>query len=282
MRRASFFLFLILASCQADQVQPAPTFAETIAPIVYRNCVVCHRPDGAGPFPLMTYEDVVRKARTITAVTKSRYMPPWPADAAYSRFLGERILSGSDIQSIATWVENGMPLGDPAKAPTPPEFAESPLGVPDLVVKMREPIRIPADNTDHFFVIKIPYEIPQDRFVRAIEFVPGNRKLMHHMNGHIVQYEEGKRDPFVGPYSVDREKAPTLKESYDLIRVLNDDGSYPALTKSVANYLPGAVSPAGYAGGIGGWTMNRRGAFLMRDVHYGPSPIEAEDLSYFN
>jgi hypothetical protein len=169
-------LLFSLVGCRSDRPQPAPTFAETIAPIVYRNCAVCHRPGEAGPFPLLTYEDVVRKAKTIVAVTKARYMPPWPADPAYSHFLGERILSESDIQSIATWVENGTPLGDPAKAPKPPEFASSSLGVPDLVVKMREPITLPGDNTDHFLVIKLPYEIPEDRFVRAIEFVPGNRK----------------------------------------------------------------------------------------------------------
>ena len=123
-------LLFSLVGCQSDRPQPAPTFAETIAPIVYRNCAVCHRPGEAGPFPLLTYEDVVRKAQTIVAVTKARYMPPWPADPAYSHFLGERILSESDIQAIATWVENGTPLGDPAKAPKPPEFPSSSHGCP--------------------------------------------------------------------------------------------------------------------------------------------------------
>src|SRR5574339_267676 len=70
-------LLVYLSGCQPDRTQPAPTFAETIAPIIYRNCVVCHRPGEAGPFPLMTYEEVVRKAQTIAAGTKLRYMPPW-------------------------------------------------------------------------------------------------------------------------------------------------------------------------------------------------------------
>src|SRR5262249_60571273 len=81
---------------------------------------------------------------------------------------------------------------------------------------------------------------------------------------------------------IDRESLKTLEESYDAIHLLNDDGSYPELTRSVANYLPGGVSPAGYPEGIGGWKLNRRGAFLMRDIHYGPSPVETEDQSYFN
>jgi hypothetical protein len=275
-------LLVSLAACASNR-EPPPTFADTIAPIIHRNCSVCHRPGEAGPFSLLTYRDVVDKAQTIVEVTQSRYMPPWPADPSYAHFLGERVLSDAEIRALGLWVANGTPLGDPSRVPPPPEFATgSPLGIPDLVVKMNQPVRIPGDNTDHFFVIKLPYEIPQDRFVRAIEFVPGNRKLLHHMNGHIVQYEDGKKNPLAGPYIVDRQTTGTLKESYDAIRVLNDDGSYPELTRSVANYLPGGVSPAGYAGGIGGWKLNRKGAFLMRDVHYGPTPVAAEDNSYFN
>ena len=34
------------------------TFTDTIAPIVYANCVTCHRPGEAGPFSLISYEDV--------------------------------------------------------------------------------------------------------------------------------------------------------------------------------------------------------------------------------
>jgi hypothetical protein len=271
-----------LFGCQ-PQPGPNPTFSEDIAPIIFKNCSPCHRPGEAGPFPLLTYEDVLRKARTIQAVTESRYMPPWPADPSYSRFLGERVLTGTEIQLISSWVEHGSPAGDPSKLPLQPRFpVDSSLGKPDLVVRMREPVKLRGDNKDRFMVIKIPYEIPQATFVRAIEFVPGNRKLMHHMNGHIVQYGDKKKDPFQGPYSVDRESLKTLEESYDVIHLLNDDGSYPELTRSVANYLPGAVSPAGYPNGIGGWKLNKKGAFLMRDLHYGPSPIDTEDQSYFN
>ena len=43
--------------------RPAVTFAETIAPIVYANCVTCHRPGEAAPFSLITYEDVVKRGK---------------------------------------------------------------------------------------------------------------------------------------------------------------------------------------------------------------------------
>jgi hypothetical protein len=276
-------LFLFASCSRSTRIKENPTFAEDIAPIIFRNCSPCHRPGEAGPFPLLSYDDVKKKARTIAAVTQARYMPPWPADPSYSHFLRERVLTEQQIALIKNWVANGEPAGDLAKAPPLPQFPKgSAFGTPDLVVRMREPMHIPGDNKDRFMVIKIPYEIPMDRYVRAIEFVPGNRKLIHHMNGHIVQYDGKKKDPFQGPYVVNRESLKTLQDSYDAIHLLNDDGSYPELTPSIANYLPGGVSPAGYPDGIGGWKLNRRGAFLMRDIHYGPSPVDTEDQSYFN
>src|SRR5437762_10508241 len=98
------FASVFLQSCnRANPIKKNPTFSEDIAPIIFKNCAPCHRPGEAGPFPLLSYEDVLKKAKTIAAVTKSRFMPPWPADPSYSHFLGERVLSDEQIQLIAAW-----------------------------------------------------------------------------------------------------------------------------------------------------------------------------------
>ena len=70
-----------------------PTFTETIAPIVYANCVTCHRPGEVAPFSLITYEDVVKNGKLIARVTESQYMPPWHATHGYGEFVGERGLA---------------------------------------------------------------------------------------------------------------------------------------------------------------------------------------------
>ena len=53
---------LVLAPLAASAQQTAGagqvTFAKDIAPILQRSCQNCHRPNGAGPMPLITYEDV--------------------------------------------------------------------------------------------------------------------------------------------------------------------------------------------------------------------------------
>src|ERR1022692_2909528 len=72
------------------------TFTEQIAPIIYKNCTTCHRPGSDAPFDLITYNDVRKRSKMIQKVTESKFMPPWPADASYSHFADEKVLSDGD------------------------------------------------------------------------------------------------------------------------------------------------------------------------------------------
>ena len=83
------------------QLPDTVTFAEHIAPLVWEHCMPCHRAGQIGPFPLVSYTDVQRKAKMVRFVTTERYMPPWPADTAYARYLGERVLNERQIALIA-------------------------------------------------------------------------------------------------------------------------------------------------------------------------------------
>ena len=71
----------------------AVTFSEKIAPILYDNCVTCHRPGEVAPFPLISYEDASKRGKTIVKVTQSRYMPPWHAERGFGDFADERHLT---------------------------------------------------------------------------------------------------------------------------------------------------------------------------------------------
>ncbi len=257
------------------------TFAD-VAPIIRSNCMPCHRSGQAGPFPLVSYNDVRRKAKTIRKMVLHRWMPPWPADTAYSRFLGERALSARQIALVAKWVEQGSVIGDTAHLPPLPVYPEgSLLGRPDAVVWLADTFRIKGDNRDRFIIAKAPFELPRDTFLRAIEFVAGNRRSVHHMNGAMVGYAEGaKQHNGAGMVYVDADSSGGIN-AYDALRLRNDDGSWPALTPNLVNYLPG-LSPAMYPPGIGGYRMPRIGAFLMNTLHYGPSMKDTTDRSYFN
>jgi mono/diheme cytochrome c family protein len=157
------------------------TFTETIAPIVYENCVTCHRPGEAAPFSLISYDDVKNRGQLIAAVTGSRYMPPWQATHGYGDFQDERRLTDAQIQAIATWVKSGMPEGPKAKMPALPKFTSGwRLGTPDLVLEMTQDFEVPASGPDIFRNFVIPSGLLEDKWVRAVEFRPSARTVVHH------------------------------------------------------------------------------------------------------
>lgn len=278
----TFLLFLVIIFFSCSRQKKQVTYAEHIAPIIFKSCTPCHRAGSAGTFNLITYEDAKARAKSIELVTRSRFMPPYPADPSYSHFRDEKILTGDEIDLIKQWVEDGAPEGNPSALPPAPQFPEnSAFGKPDLVLHMNRSFFIEGNNKDHFMMMKIPYELPADTFIRAIEIIPGNKKLVHHINAHLVQYEyDAKKNTSNGESAVNTELM-NKREAYVALDLPNDDGTYPLLTPSVTNYLPG-VETSFYPQGIGGYKVKRKGVLLLDNIHYGPSPVDTTDSTTFN
>lgn len=164
------------------RAQPV-TYTKQVAPILLEHCASCHRPGEAGPFSLLTYDDARRHSAQITQVTSRRYMPPWIPEPGYGDLAGSLRLSDDQIATLARWVRSGAPEGDPADLPPQPQFPEGwQLGPPDLVIRMSQPYALPAEGGDVFrnFVLSAP--IKGTKYVRAFEFRPGNKRVVHHAN----------------------------------------------------------------------------------------------------
>lgn len=160
-----------------------PTFAHDVAPIVYEYCTPCHHAGGAGPFPLVQYEEVRRRAAQIVTVTRSRYMPPWLPDSGHGQFAGERRLSAEQMQRLADWAAAGAPPGTPGETPAPPKFADGwQLGTPDLVLDAGTPHNAPAAGPDVFWNFVFAPGLKSPRYIRAVEIRPGSRGVVHHAN----------------------------------------------------------------------------------------------------
>ncbi len=169
------------ASVQGRAVPEPPTFARDIAPIIFQNCSHCHRPGESGPFNLLTYRDLRKRARQIVEVTRSGFMPPWLPEPGYGEFAGERRLTREQIATLAAWAEGGTPLGDPQEIPPLPEWTEGwQLGRPDLVIRMEQPYLLTASGAEVFRNFIIPIPVTSRKYVKAVELRPGNPQVVHH------------------------------------------------------------------------------------------------------
>ena len=168
---------------QATDPADSVTFNREIAPIVFQNCVVCHHPGGAGPFPLLTYQDVKTHARQIAFVTRTRFMPPWLPAPGDFKFLDERGLTTEQIALIQKWVEQGALQGNAADLPPAPSYTEGwPLGPPDLILKATKPYLLPASGSDRYWNFVLPVPITKTRWLKAVDIHPGQKRLVHHAN----------------------------------------------------------------------------------------------------
>jgi len=164
-----------------------PTYARDVAPILRANCVQCHRPGQVGPFALETYEQARKRASDIAGVTTERKMPPWKPAADFGPSLKHsKALTADEIATLAKWAEADAPGGDPAElAPAPVFSSDWALGTPDLVVETPSDFVIPAQGEDIYRCFVIPTNLPEDKYVSAIEYHPGNRKIVHHVLGYV-------------------------------------------------------------------------------------------------
>ena len=172
--------------CYIDTSPPsAPehlTFNKDIAPIVYQNCVVCHRSGEVAPFSLTGYDgDVKKRAKQIAAVTRQRYMPPWKAEEGYGDFQNARRLSDEQIAKIRKWVDEGAVEGGSIRQDRTAEIrrrlAERRT---DLIVKMPEAYTVAAEGRDVFRCFVLPLNLDEDKYVRSVEYRPSNRAVVHH------------------------------------------------------------------------------------------------------
>ena len=272
-----------IASKEEKKVPEHVNFTEHVAPILYDNCTVCHRPNGGAHFAFITYQDAKQYAGSMAFVTKERMMPPWPADPHYTEFKGQRVLSQYEIDVLAQWAKEGAPEGPKDKMPALPKYPSSLAGAPDMVIPVT-PYFMKAFSSDKFLLVKVPYQLPADTFASLIEFVPGRNNVVHHVNGDMVKYEFNKKsDVFAGERIISMvEDTAGIVKAFQKLGLPNDDGSYPVLQKSVVNYLPGAIGQI-YPQGIGGYILPRKGAFLFNDIHYGfTGKNDITDTSYIN
>lgn len=206
---------------QQDEI----TFHKDIEPILQRSCQNCHRTGGAGPMPLITYEQVAPFAGLIEYKTGLRdragAMPPWymEKNIGIQDYKDDPSLSDEELAAISAWARSGTPKGDVADAPQALTFDDSTkwkAGEPDLIVVMNDVTKL-AGTPDWWGEIDyMPIGLEEDRYVKSVEVVEvndvdtsaaagtvGGRYIFHHMIWGTAQLDEnGERQGFSIPWPV--------------------------------------------------------------------------------
>jgi peroxiredoxin len=229
------------------------TFTKHVAPILWRNCVRCHRPGQIGPFSLLTYKDAAKRATFLHDVAASGRMPPWKPHPGAGVFLDALRLSATETETFERWAETGCKPGDPADLPPVPQFNDGwQLGEPDVILTMPESYQIPAEGPDIYRSFALPFALGRDVTINGVEFRPGNRRVVHHSRTYLDETGDARRrdhdDPepgFTGWFGTDGR--------FDL--------PYPGL----GAWTPG-MTPRFAPDGVG--RLIRRGSDVVLQVHY--------------
>ncbi len=218
------------------------TFNKDVAPIFYNNCAHCHRVNDIAPMSLITYKETRPWSRSIREKVIRREMPPWHADPNHGEFLNDRRLTQSEINTIVAWVDQGAKEGDPKDLPPAPQFnGQWRHGKPDIILAMPQEYTLAAEGPDEYKYFEIPTNFKEDVWVQAVESIPGNRKIVH----HIIA--------FVQPPQPNWEKNPfkPSKEAMENFRkqlIFQEDGTLVRVKPDIPVFDNGCATPEGGAG----------------------------------
>lgn len=237
------------------------TFARDIAPVIHKKCTICHREGQPGPFELLSFEDVSSRAKTIQAVVHDQYMPPWKLVNDNIEFSNDRRLTPAEKQMLDQWIAGGTLAGDldSIKAPNYPSGWS--LGKPDLVLKMNGRFEVPASGPDVYRSFVFPIDLPEDKWVKAIELRPTARGAVHHAlffvdtSGQARQQDGKDGKPGLSGMSFLRQSGSGQSGSRSATRGL---GAY--VPGSMPNKLPGDLA-----------LLLPKGADIVMQTHFHPS-----------
>lgn len=178
-----------------------PTYTKDVASILYRRCLDCHRKGEVGPFGLETYEQARKRAADLANVVTDRSMPPWKAvHGVGGPFKDDRSLPESEIATIVAWAEGGAPEGNAADLPPMPKFSNDwSLGTPDLIVDIGEEMAVPSNGQDIYRCFVRPTSLPNDVYLSAIEYEPGNRRVVHHILAYVDTSGQARKKDAADP-----------------------------------------------------------------------------------
>lgn len=244
---------------QVGYGQTIPTYFKEIAPIINENCVECHRPGGLGPFSLTDFEAVKSKIKTIIAVTKSGYMPPWQADPYFRSFKNERFLDSTAIELIEKWYLTGTKKGRRKDLSITQNISRQ-KRTADLILPMNKAYVLSDKSIEDYRFFNLPTNLPEDTYLKSVEFIPGNKRVVHHSRIMIDTTNQIRGIDGLSEYD------PKALEYQ----------KYPLADEFLYGWVPGNL-PIYYPSGTGKKIF--KNSDLILNIHYAPTSKTEMDSS---
>ena len=256
----SLIAFMVLHSSILGQGKI--DFETTIKPILTKHCINCHQNGGIAPFALDNWIDVDARAIMIGAVTASKYMPPWRADTSFQHYKNENYLSSTEIELIKQWIENEKPRGivERKKEKLFKQNKDKKKQENEIQIGFNRAFVIKGENKEEFRFFHMPSKMKENGYIQSIEFVPGNKKQVHHSRIMIDTTQS-----ISGIDGLSEEDSSILKYQ-----------TKPLADPFLFGWVPGndkIIFPKGI-----GKKMYAKSDFIV-NVHYVPSPIQVIDSS---
>lgn len=131
--------------------------------------------------PLVTFAQTRPYAVAMARATAARTMPPWFAEPGIGHWANDPSLSPRELRTLAAWAQAGAPAGDPRTAPPPRPWIHGwNIVAPQLVVRMTQPVTIPARGQVDYTYEIVPTGFTTGRWVQMAEIRPSSRAHVHH------------------------------------------------------------------------------------------------------
>ena len=174
---------LIDFAAKAAHRQAAVSYTDEIVPILQENCVSCHHDGAIGPWSMSSHAMVRGWSPMMREVVMTRRMPPGQIDGHVGKKIAEVAgLTIEEKQKLVHWIDAGAPMDEgtdplPLMTFTDGKFS---LGEPDMVFKVPAQT-IPATGIVDYRYVPVELNLDRDVWIRAMEFVPGDRAVLHHV-----------------------------------------------------------------------------------------------------
>ena len=260
---SSIYSLVVLTICFISNKMSAQVkWAENVAPIIYANCGSCHSMGGIAPFAFTEYEDVKNFYSPIMGSIEKRRMPPFPADLSKRRYAHEKVLSSQEINILKQWAVDGFLEGDTNKLPNKPKNSNG-SQLQRVDARFKIPKLVVNTNKDEYRCFAIPTGINVDKMLKAIEVLPGNRRIVH----HALVFQDTSSIPL----KLDQ---ATSEPGY-----LNAGGTGSSSSELIAMYVPGQDPyryPLDFAARL------KKNTTVVIQIHYSPGVVNEVDSTAVN